>query len=971
MTLNNRKIKNSQRLASALLIFFFNIAISVAEPVIKSPNDDNKYEYFELANQLKVLVISDPDTDKAAASLDVHVGSASDPEDYAGLAHFLEHMLFLGTEKYPQAGEYKQFISTHGGGNNAYTALENTNYYFDIDKDYLQPALDRFAEFFVAPLFTARYVDRERQVVHSEYQANIKSDGWRLRSAQKHAFNPAHPLTKFNVGSLETLADRADHPVREALIEFYQQYYSANLMTLTVLGKEPLDVLKQWVSEKFGRIENRQAQPLDINMPIFNPDSLPGRIDVVPIKESQRLSLSFPVAPIKEHYRKKPTSYIGNLIGHEGKGSLLSLLKSKGWADALSAGLAASYDNEALFNVTITLTPEGLNHIDTMIGLVFQTLHLIEQQGIESWLFEEQQQLADIAFRFQEKTEPINLVRGLSASLHEYPPSEVLRGPYAMDEYDPELIRHYLASLTPDNVFITVTAPGLETDRVDPWFGTAYRISSPDQQSRAAWSDATRSGATRSGETIDEALAIAKPNPFIPEDLSLKTADAENSKPEKIAEQPGFEFWHQQDSSFNVPKAEFYFSVRSPIANDNPKHSVLTELYTKMVNDSLSEFSYPASLAGLDYRLYNHSRGFTVRISGYDDKQEQLLTKILAQLKNSEFDEKRFMQIKDDTMRSLKNSRQNPPYRQVYSEIVTLLLTQSWQDEEKIAALEELTLADLNDFIPELFAEIDLAALAHGNINRPEALRLAQSLQQQLLSDTKPVSVARSRLLKIDDGSDYVRQLEIDNNDSALLVYFQGSDRSYASRARFSLLAQVLESPFFEDLRTENQLGYIVFASPFSLLEVPGLAFTVQSPIADPIELNTYVERFIDGYAETLAQMSEAEFMQHKQGLINRVLQADKTLQERSERYWTELDREEYQFDSRQQFVNAVQEIKQQDLIDTYRQVLLDKPRQRLLVRSIGNRHQQQFKDKQQQQSDEILIADPSVFKEDREAFSG
>ena len=159
-----------------------------------------------LDNGLKVVLVSDPTTDKAAASLDVNIGSGSDPEGREGLAHFLEHMLFLGTEKYPNSAEYKEFMAAHGGGDNAYTSYDHTNYFFDIDKDYLEPALDRFAQFFVAPTFTPKYVSRERQVVHSEYTSKFKSDGRRSFYAKKQVMNPDHPYTRFSVGSNETLA---------------------------------------------------------------------------------------------------------------------------------------------------------------------------------------------------------------------------------------------------------------------------------------------------------------------------------------------------------------------------------------------------------------------------------------------------------------------------------------------------------------------------------------------------------------------------------------------------------------------------------------------------------------------------------------------------------------------------------------------------------------------------------------------
>ncbi len=120
--------------------------------VDKSPNDEREYRALVLDNGMQVLLVSDPEAVRAAAAVNVAAGSNSDPAEFNGLAHFLEHMLFLGTAKYPDSGEYQEFIDSHGGSHNAYTAYENTNYYFEIDAGWLEPSLDRFSQFFIAPL---------------------------------------------------------------------------------------------------------------------------------------------------------------------------------------------------------------------------------------------------------------------------------------------------------------------------------------------------------------------------------------------------------------------------------------------------------------------------------------------------------------------------------------------------------------------------------------------------------------------------------------------------------------------------------------------------------------------------------------------------------------------------------------------------------------------------------------------------
>ena len=89
-----------------------------------SRHPQRQYRRFLLPNQMKVLLISDPVLQRGAASMTVGTGSIHDPSEFQGLAHFLEHMLFLGTEKYPDPGSYQKFVSIHDGFSNAFTAEE-------------------------------------------------------------------------------------------------------------------------------------------------------------------------------------------------------------------------------------------------------------------------------------------------------------------------------------------------------------------------------------------------------------------------------------------------------------------------------------------------------------------------------------------------------------------------------------------------------------------------------------------------------------------------------------------------------------------------------------------------------------------------------------------------------------------------------------------------------------------------------
>jgi insulysin len=236
------------------------------------------------------------------------VGSMYDPENAQGLAHFLEHMLFMGTRDYPEENEYSAFLNSHGGFSNAYTAQENTVYYFDVQADSLEVALSMFASFFTCPLFAEGSVSREIKAVDSENQKNLQSDTWRHYQLFKSLAKPGHPFSRFSTGNLKTLGETpaADGlNIRDLMLKFYEDYYSANLMKLVVYGKESLDVLQGWVEEKFALVVDKELVPRTFDANPYE-GNLGRYLEVVPIKDSKSLEIEFLMPAYWQHYRSKP-----------------------------------------------------------------------------------------------------------------------------------------------------------------------------------------------------------------------------------------------------------------------------------------------------------------------------------------------------------------------------------------------------------------------------------------------------------------------------------------------------------------------------------------------------------------------------------------------------------------------------------------------------------------------------------------
>jgi secreted Zn-dependent insulinase-like peptidase len=893
-----------------------------ANEIITSPNDKRQYENFSLENGLQVLVISDPSTDKAAASLDVSVGSGNDPTSRPGLAHFLEHMLFLGTKKFPKAGAYQTYISEHGGMHNAFTAHDRTNYFFDVEQSALEPALDRFSRFFIDPLFSSEYVQREMHAVHSEYQSGLKDDRRRKFSAFRAILNPKHPYSKFSVGSLDTLSDHPGKPIRDELIRFYERYYSANLMSLVVLGSEPIEELKALVTERFSAIPNHNAKHPPVKAPLFREGSLPAQLNIASLKDIRQLSLDFPVPPIRKHYRNKPLRYLGALLGHEGKGSLLSLLKQEKLATRLSAGTGLDTHEQATFSIRIGLTESGLEQPERVAQLVFKHIELIRAQGIQPWIFAEEKVISDTAFRFKEPMKPIYYASRLAGNLKEYPAQDLLRGDYLYQTFDAELIRHYLDHLNPNNLLLTLTTQKADTDRTDPWYGTPFRL----QPLNPAWLKAWQQSA------LHPDLKIPEPNPFLTENFDIKSPGAPTA-PVLLLEKNGLNLWYQQDTEFRTPKADFYFSLRSPIANDSARHHLLSALYIRLVNDELNEALYPAAVAGLGYSLYPHQRGFSGRISGYNAKQSLLVEKVARTLRSYRVDKERFDLIRADLERELKNSKRDRPYNQTLREVRLQLFSPQWSVDEQLQELTSITADELQAFLPRLFERGEAVILAHGNLLEQEALEMTTIIERTLMNGVKPMAVADSLVQLLEQDTPLIK-LALDHNDAAITLYLQGEDNSFDNRAGFALLTQVLATPFYNELRTEKQLGYLVSAFNMPLLEHPGIALVVQSPVAPPAELQRHIRQFLTDSRARVANLDKGDLERHRESVLVKLLKREQTLKERSNRFWREIDRGHTQFDSREQLAEAIRQVDKKALITLFDQLL----KRQLVVQAAGNR---------------------------------
>ncbi len=886
--------------------------------LIKSENDQRSYRRLTLENQLDVLLISDPDADKAAVALDLYMGSYQNPKHTEGLAHFLEHMLFLGTQRYPLAGEYQTYISEHGGSHNASTSLEHTNYFFSIDADYLEDALDRFAPFFFEPTFDANYVNRERNAVESEYQLKLKSDSRRQWDVLREIVNPQHPLSKFTVGNNQTLVDGENGLLRDQLIKMYNHYYSANLMTLVVLGNESIDKLQTMVENQFRPVANNNRVIEPYNVPLVEASRLPLKARVIPLKELRELSLLFELPQQDRNWKVKPAMYLGEMIGYEGQGSLLQALKEKGWAESLSAGPALSDRGATLFSIDIGLTPEGYQHHEQILVELFAWLELIQQEGIESWRQTELAVMSDMGFRYAEKIKPADYVTKLASNMHKYSDNNLLRAPYQRGEFDKQLISDLMDQLRIENMLLMVIAPEVDTTELSVFYQTPFSVETMNKDAIEVLK------ATDS----DFNLSLVGKNPYIPSNLGLITEE-KDQKPVLVTDAGGLRVWHQKSTEFGAPKGKIIISLESEAAKGLAGYS-LAELYAAYIQDQLRQSLYPAYMAGLAFNISPTREGVSIVIDGYSDKQLDLLKTVLSTFSKSSIDGNQLMLVKQQLIRDKQNAKREYPFRQIMAHLNADIVG-SYVPEQQIAVIKPISVADVELFVRRLLSENKVEVLVAGNHSAQNAMQIASLLEDFNLKD---LASTRS-VVRLPEG-ERVRDVFVEHNDAVLLRYIQGDSDSLEERALISLLANIISSDFYNELRTEKQLGYVVAAFPMHINRVPGLSFIVQSPVASADELKSEFERFSQHFDKSIQDLTEEGLLVHKTALLVNLEDDPKNLTELTARSVKAISLGYYDFDFRERLAQSINAVKIEDIRGAYSRLILNSQRQ-IWVRTTEN----------------------------------
>ena len=874
----------------------------------QSPNDLKKHQSLTLDNGLRVLLIHNEETNKCAAALAVNVGHFNDPHNRQGLAHFLEHMLFLGTEKYPDGNEYQKFINQHGGSNNAWTATEHTCFYFDIHHQHFTEALDRFSQFFISPLLADEFIIKERKNIEAEFKLKLKDDIRRLYDVHKETINQRHPFSKFSVGNVDTLADRNGESIGKEINDFFNLYYQAGYMTLAIEGPQTLVELAQLTKKMFSEIQNNQPTLTTITEPLYLPEHQGIYVNVKPVKNDHQLIISFAMESIDKFYQDKPESVLAYLIGHEGAGSILATLKQNQWAMGLIAGSGINGSNFKDFNVSISLTELGETHIDEIISIVFSYIGLLKSAKLPLFYYQEKQAIAELSFTYHEKTRPLDNVSQLVINMQHYPCEDYIFGDYMMSGMDDKNISLLLGYLNADNMRVIHISQNNSFSKTSFWYQVPYNVSKIPTKKLTHWHNLSTPNNANLKE--NKALFFPQANPYIIGNPTIYENIDNNTLPTKIENRSGLTAWYKQDTTFKVPKGYIYLGIDSPYSIESIDTIAMTRLFVDLYTHTVVEENYDAELAGIHYHLYAHQGGITLQLSGISENQPRLLEKLIYRLTHHNSNKEDFTLFKQQLIKQWQNSDKSKSISQLFSTLSSLMQPNNPSADELSNALIKITFSQYQYFCQKLFKQITLEVFIHGNWLIEHANNIVSNIKLAFADNYSSKHSVQCPVIDITNKKTLILPMQIPNHDHASVVYTPLATRDDNLVALTMVTSHLLSPLFFQEMRTEKQYGYLVGVGYVPINRYPGIAFYIQSPHIDAITLTKAIDKFISGSLVTLTEMSDENWLHLINGLAGQLQEKDNNLRIKSQRFWAAICNKDLAFTHKEQLVTAILSLK-------------------------------------------------------------
>jgi len=874
-----------------------------SEAAVRVPTTDHrKFQHTTLENGLTVLAIEDPKASKSGFAVSVSSGSFYDPVELPGLAHFCEHLLFLGTKKYPDETSFDNYLSQHDGSNNAFTEQESTVFYNEVSHAGFDEGMDRFAQFFIAPLFKPEMVGRELNAVNSEHEKNVPDQFRQTWEIMRGTAKNSSVVSHFYTGTKESL-HHGDNTTVAALKKYHEENYCAPRMHLVMVSKKTLEEQLDTAKSYFNAVPSGEGKcsptPRDFSTdhPFSDPSTL-GQLLELSTDSKQRLWMMFPMPPTLQSYKAQPASMLEYFLGYAGPGSLKGQLKARNLASDIGIQVDQTAASTLVFAM-FDLTPNGVKNPSEVTSVVFEYLRKVRAQDrnqIEQ-IYSTMQKMSLVTFDYMEAPDSVmDTVSGLASSMRHYAPADVLSGDTAIDVLDVDLVSRLVQGMNPDNVNLALSTHDFNSSRANH-YNKYYRL----HYSKRPIPNELKNPSAKAIAGLK--LSTPPALKYVPSSLSVINATA-GEVPQQLSES-SCEVWWLGRGLFPLPKAQLRVKLAVPKEMfATAEFTALRRMHVELSNMALEEPLEDLGNCGLTLDLKEISEGYHFSMDGYSEHIADLAAQGMGWFANPSPDQSRFNQAKQKLLDELEDTTSKMPYEHALQALTAITTNGIFGRDEVIAALKATDLGSFNNYLKSLMEHgVRVQLLATGNLDEKTAHGLGDTLVKNLgakrvlqkdeAASTRVLEASRSVEVRL------ANPIPKDANSATINAYQYGVP-DVAERVRLLMLGKMISNPAYDELRTKEQLGYVVFALLMPHQNTLEMRVIVQGAKENPDVVDTRIEAVMDNFGHGLHNLSSTEFTNWKASVRSAIAQDDQNMAEECDRFWAQISSDESCFGRRQ-----------------------------------------------------------------------
>ena len=807
----------------------------------KSNIDKREYEYLKLNNGLQCIIIKDAEENLCGACLNIHVGSVNEKID--GLAHFLEHMVFMGSKKYPDSNDFMSSINSNGGKTNAYTSDTDTNYHFTIEPEKFPLTLDKFSQFFREPLLKSEYINKEINAVDSEAKKNLLDDVWIQLELYKTLLHDSHPINHFTCGDLESLQISN---IEEELKKFHDMYYDAKYMTLAVFINNDVNYekIKSMIIENFGSIKSNSNSINRSYGKLLKDNTI---VYYVPEREEIFLSVLFEVPTIKKAL-DSPYEFISYILGSEIDKSLYTQLLHKGYVTKLMVSELLSFDDYTIINAEYVLTEDGEANVDEIYTITIKYFEFIlnklktKDSELEKLYLEMIQNNLN-NFNYWENSTIIDTIIPMTNIMKEDLPREYI---LSSDIHLPDFNRLCEIVMQQINSYSVAVSFGSKSNKkicktLFPRYKVCYKLDS-----------------IKTVKIDETEFTLPILNNYICYNLKIDETIQQLTEPVLI-KSDNYNLFYYGDKQYKTPIIDIRTTIKMPKILQSAETYVSALLYLNSAYGDINELKEMAKLASYTIYLKLDYDTLYILISGYNENMPKIVD-LMKNMFNHEFKERSFKTAHYELLKDLKNHDKESPSSQLLVQFEKLIFDKYFTPIEQYKAAKSITIEKCKNIFKSIYTDCRINILTTGNISQNNCIDLINTYYSNLNINTPQLELELddnlNRIHKIKTQLIRTKNLEETNSIASVIYDFDRFRKSYTkdwkSRVLFyRILNTLVSNKFFYELRTKKQMGYIVKVRTMLVESNHNsnvfLQFVIQSPKYTCKEIIEEINKFIEG----------------------------------------------------------------------------------------------------------------------------